>query len=105
LVGTDTVFVPVVAIISLIINLVLFILAIDCNGSLKTVSLWKSRQLIVLTEVELLVVMVSSTCSLAAREAANWASAAGLPGSGAWVGSSYMFEDSSSCEVDATGRV
>jgi hypothetical protein len=93
LVGTDTVFVPLVAIISLIINLILLILAIDCNGSLKTVSFWKLRQLIVLTEVELLVVIVSSTCSLAAREAASWASAAGLPGSGAWAGSSY--------EVDA----
>lgn len=40
-------------------------------------------------------VIVSSTCSLAAREAASWASAAGLPGSGAWAGSSY--------EVDAMG--
>jgi hypothetical protein len=43
LVGTDTVFVPLVAIISLIINLVLLILVIDCNGSLKTVSFWKLR--------------------------------------------------------------
>jgi hypothetical protein len=83
LVNTNIVFVPVVAIISLIINLVLLILATDCNGGLKTVSFWKSRQLAALTGAVLLVVVISSTCSLAAREAASWASAAGLPGSGA----------------------
>jgi hypothetical protein len=83
LVNTNIVFVPVVAIISLIINLVLLFLATDCNGGLKTVSFWKSRQLAALTGLVLLVVVISSTCSLAAREAASWASAAGLPGSGA----------------------
>ena len=83
MVKTNIIFVPVVAIISLIINLVLLILAIDCNWGLKTVSFWKSRQLAALTEAVLLVVIVSPTCSLAAREAASWASAAGLPGSGA----------------------
>jgi hypothetical protein len=83
LVNANIVFIPVVAIISLIINLVLLILATNCNGGLKTISFWKSRQLAALTEAVLLVTIVPSICSLAAREAASWASAAGLPGSGA----------------------